>query len=290
MDSKVKGQLSKDIVVQKKKISSNTAAEDKRIECSRTMRKSISFSSNATDAKVKPLPSNFSLVEDLKKLNRAKWKSTQGKYTSVLQSKVSSPVANSGDSASLSGKEIVSHGETFSSGSKYHDIEAVEGHEQSNNSLNAFSHLAQKGLKYRDEFDDRQERDTRKQDMNLKPCFQESSEHIVDQERESKNSRVSKNSADRFPFGRNGVSPTTFSEDNFRKCGEYDVSKSSTEGQVPKNKLKKQGVMPSFLGEMDNKINQEKHSEPQTNKNNKDGDEDPLLLSLSLAFPFSNQV
>ncbi|KAK7842039.1 hypothetical protein CFP56_014363 [Quercus suber] len=136
----------------------------------------------------------------------------------------------------------------------------------------------------------RQERDTRKQDMNLKPCFQESSEHIVDQERESKNSRVSKNSADRFPFGRNGVSPTTFSEDNFRKCGEYDVSKSSTEGQVPKNKLKKQGVMPSFLGEMDNKINQEKHSEPQTNKNNKDGDEDPLLLSLSLAFPFSNQV
>ena len=64
---KVKGQLSKDIVVRKKKISSNTAAEDKRIECSRMMRKSMSFSSNATDAKVKPLASNFSLVEDLKK-------------------------------------------------------------------------------------------------------------------------------------------------------------------------------------------------------------------------------
>ena len=44
-----------------------TAAEDKRIECSRMMRKSMSFSSNATDAKVKPLASNFSLVEDLKK-------------------------------------------------------------------------------------------------------------------------------------------------------------------------------------------------------------------------------
>ena len=72
----------------------------------------------------------------------------------MLQSKVSSPVANSGVSASMSGNEIVSHGETFSSGSKYHDIEAVEGHEQSNNSLNAFSHRAQKGLKYRDEFDD----------------------------------------------------------------------------------------------------------------------------------------
>ncbi|KAK7825498.1 hypothetical protein CFP56_033086 [Quercus suber] len=88
----------------------NTAAEDKRIECSRMMRKSMSFSSNATDAKVKPLASNFSLVEDLKKLNLAKWNSTQGKYTSVLQSKVSSPVANSGVSASVSGNEIVSHG------------------------------------------------------------------------------------------------------------------------------------------------------------------------------------
>lgn len=63
----MKGQLSKDIVVRKKKFSSNTAAEDKRIECSRMMRKSMSFSSNATDAKVKPLASNFSLVEDLKK-------------------------------------------------------------------------------------------------------------------------------------------------------------------------------------------------------------------------------
>nr|POF03290.1 hypothetical protein CFP56_46109 [Quercus suber] len=180
MDSKVKGQVSKDIVVQKKKISSNTAAEDKRIECSRMMRKSMSFSSNATDAKAKPLASNFSLVEDLKKLNHAKWKSTQGKYTSVLQSKVSSPVANSGVSASLSGKEI------------------------------------------------RQERDTQRQDMNLKPCFQESSEHIVDQEREFKRmkssssvvyehggSRGTKNSIDRFPFGRN-----TFSGENFRRCEE----------------------------------------------------------------------
>ena len=130
--------------------------------------------------------------------------------------------------------------------------------------------------------------------MNLKPCFRESSEHIVDQERESKRmkssssavyeyggSRGTKNSADRFPFRRNGVSPTTFSGENFRKCGEYYVSKSSTEGQVPENKLKKQGVMPSFLCKMDNKINQEKHSEPQTNKNNKDGDEDPLSLSLA---------
>ena len=72
-----------------------------------------------------------------------------------------------------------------------------------------------------------------------------------------------------------------FSGENFRKCGEYYVSKSSTEGQVPENKLKKQGVMPSFLCKMDNKINQEKHSEPQTNKNNKDGDEDPLSLSLA---------
>ena len=68
------------------------------------------------------------------------------------------------------------------------------------------------------------------------------------------------------------------------------MSKSTTEGQVPENKLKKQGVMPSFLGKMDNKINQEKHSEPQKNENNKDGDEDPLSLSLLLAFPFSNQV
>lgn len=139
--------------------------------------------------------------------------------------------------------------------------------------------------------------------MNLKPCFKESSEHIVDQERELKRmksgssvvyehggSTGTKNSADRFPFGINGVGPTTFSGENFRKCGEYDMSKSSTEGQVPENKLKKQGVMPSFLGKMDNKINQEKHSEPQTKKNNKDGDEDPLSLSLSLAFPFSNQV
>lgn len=61
----------------------------------------------------------------------------------MLQSKVSSPVANSGVSASMSGNEIVLHGETFLSGSKYHDIEAVEDHEQSNSSLNAFSHLAQ---------------------------------------------------------------------------------------------------------------------------------------------------
>lgn len=134
--------------------------------------------------------------------------------------------------------------------------------------------------------------------MNLKLCFQENSEHIVDQEREFKRmkssssvvyehggSRGTKNSIDGFPFGRN-----TFSGENFRRCEEYDMSKSSTEEQVPENKLKKQGVMPSFFGKMDNKINQEKHSEPQTNKNNKDGDKDPLSLSLSLAFPFSNQV
>ena len=89
--------------------------------------------------------------------------------------------------------------------------------------------------------------------MNLKPCFQESSEHIVDQEREFKRmkssssvvyehggSRGTKNSTDRFPFGRNGVSPTTFSGDNFRKCGQYDMSRSSTEGQETENKLKKQ--------------------------------------------------
>ena len=130
--------------------------------------------------------------------------------------------------------------------------------------------------------------------MNLKPCFQESAEHIVDQECEFKRmkssssvvyehggSRGTKNSADRFPFGRNGVSPTTFSGDNFRKCGEYDMSRSSTEGQVPENKLKKRGVMPSFLCKMDNKINQEKHSEPQTSKNSKDGDEDPVTFSLA---------
>ena len=72
----------------------------------------------------------------------------------MLQSKVSSPVANSGVSASMNGKEIASRGETNSSGSNYHDLDVVEGHEQSNNSLNAFSHRAQKGLKYRDEFDD----------------------------------------------------------------------------------------------------------------------------------------
>ena len=89
--------------------------------------------------------------------------------------------------------------------------------------------------------------------MNLKPCFQESSEHIVDQEREFKRlkssssvvyehggSRGTKNSTDRFPFGRNGVSPTTFSGDNFRKCGQYGMSRSSTEGQETENKLKKQ--------------------------------------------------
>lgn len=68
----MKGQLSKDIDIQKKKFSINTAAEDKRMEGSRMMRKSMSFSSNATDAKVIPLASNFSLVEDLKKLNHAK--------------------------------------------------------------------------------------------------------------------------------------------------------------------------------------------------------------------------
>ncbi|KAM4073501.1 hypothetical protein ACB094_10G024500 [Castanea mollissima] len=108
--------------------------------------------------------------------------------------------------------------------------------------------------------------------MNLKPCFKESSEHIVDQEREFKRMKSSssvvyehsgssgtKNSADRFPFGINCVGPTTFSGENFRKCGEYDMSKSSTVRQVPENKLKKQGVMPSFLGKMDSKINQEKH-------------------------------
>ena len=67
MDSRVKGQLSKDIGVQKKKNSGDTASEDMRKGCSRMMSKSMSFSSNATDAKVKPLASNFSLVEDLKK-------------------------------------------------------------------------------------------------------------------------------------------------------------------------------------------------------------------------------
>ena len=39
--------------------------------------------------------------------------------------------------------------------------------------------------------------------------------------------------------------------------------------------------MPSFLCKMDNKINQEKHSEPQTSKNSKDGDEDPVTFSIA---------
>uniref|UniRef100_A0A2N9EKN5 PHD-type domain-containing protein n=1 Tax=Fagus sylvatica TaxID=28930 RepID=A0A2N9EKN5_FAGSY len=155
MDSRVKGQLSKDIGVQKKKNSGDTASEDMRKGCSRMMSKSMSFSSNATDAKVKTLAPYFSHVEDLKKLNHAKeWNSTQGKYTSELRPTVSSPVANSGVSASMNGKEIASRGESNSSGSNYHDLDVVEGHEQSNNSLNPFSHLAQQGLKYRQEFDD----------------------------------------------------------------------------------------------------------------------------------------
>jgi hypothetical protein len=164
----------------------------------------------------------------------------------------------------------------------------------------------------------RQERDTRRQEMNPKPCFQER-EHIVDQEREFKRMkssssvvyehdgyRATKNSTDRFPFGIKGVGPN-FSGENLRWCGVYDMSISSTtEGQVlptdgedqsglnlelalgAENKSKKQGVMPSFLGIMDNKIDKDKHSEPQTNKNNKDGDEAHLSLSLSLAFPFPN--
>lgn len=157
----MKGQLAKEVSIQKQKFASITTVEDKRKEGrSRILSKSLSFDndslhlSNAADAKVTKLSPNCSHLEEFGKLSHTKeCKSTQGKYTSELHPTVSSPVANSVIS-SLSVKENASHGDTFSSVSNYHDLEAVQDHELSHNSLNPFSHLVQQGLKYPDGFDD----------------------------------------------------------------------------------------------------------------------------------------
>lgn len=157
----MKGQLAKGVNVQKKIFASITTVEDRRKEGrSRILCKSLSFDnarlhlSNAADVKVTKLSPNCSRLEEFRKLSHTKeCKSTQGKYASELHPTVNSPVANSGIS-SLSVKENASHGETFSSVSNYHDLEAVQGHELSYNSLNPFSHLVQQGLKSPDGFDD----------------------------------------------------------------------------------------------------------------------------------------
>jgi len=167
----------------------------------------------------------------------------------------------------------------------------------------------------------REERDAKRQETDLKPCFQESGEYIVDQERECKRmkscfsvangcdgSTGTKYFGDRLPAGINGFAPS-FSLGNLRWGGVYDLAASSPERQVlptderdrselgvlnlelclgVENKSNKQGVMPSFLGIMDNKTDQDKHFEPLVNKSNKDDGEVSLSLSLSLALPFSN--
>lgn len=103
-------------------------------------------SSNAAYTMVKRLSPSCSHAENLKRSGHTtECKSTQGKHTSELHPTVSSPVADSGIS-SLSLKEIASRSENFSSGSNCHDLEAIQGHEQSHNSMNPFSHLAQQGV------------------------------------------------------------------------------------------------------------------------------------------------
>ncbi|XP_059443236.1 uncharacterized protein LOC132175344 isoform X3 [Corylus avellana] len=502
-DSKVKGHLAKDVSVQKQKIASITTVEDKRKEGrTRILCKSLSFDnnslhlSNAADAKV-----------------TKECQSTQVNYTAEFHPTVSSPVASSGISSS-SVKENASRGETFSSVSNYHDLEAVQGHELSHNSLNPFSHLVQQGLKYPDGFDDvsrhvehsteaasatkenhsntmfpsneipylrnfpwftaaipsqisavpqlhciwqgefeiqrsvklpsscngvqahlstyaspkvlevvlklpqkiilqevprlsiwptqfsenhatednialyffakdlgsygrnyksllermikndsalkvnldgaellifssnslpensqrwnkllffwgvfrgrrvscsqdiqsskrREERDVRRQETDLKRRFQESEEYVVDQERECKRMK----SCFSVAYGCDGSTGTKYlgdrlpSFENPRWGGVYSMAASSPERQIlpndergrsehgvpnlelclgVENKSNKQGVMPSFLGIMDNRTDQDKHFEPQVNKSNKDDDEVSLSLSLSLALPFSN--
>lgn len=167
----------------------------------------------------------------------------------------------------------------------------------------------------------REERDVRRQETDLKRRFQESEEYVVDQERECKRmkscfsvaygcdgSTGTKYLGDGLPSGINGFAPS-FSFKNPRWGGVYSMAASSPQRQIlptdergrsehgvpnlelclgVENKSNKQGVMPSFLGIMDNRTDQDKHFEPQVNKSNKDADEVSLSLSLSLALPFSN--
>lgn len=152
-----------------------------------------------------------------------------------------------------------------------------------------------------------EERDTRRQETDLKPRFQESGEYIVDQERECKrmkscfsvangcdDSTGTKYFGDRLPSAINGFTPS-FSFENLRWGGVYDMTASSPERQVlptderdrlehvvpnlelclgVENNSNKQGVMPSF--------------QPLAERSNKDDDEVSLSLSLSLALPFCN--
>ncbi|XP_040989592.1 uncharacterized protein LOC121237085 isoform X2 [Juglans microcarpa x Juglans regia] len=476
LDSKLKSQPSKD-VDQKWKLVCNTASKGQRKEgVSRKLCNPISFendiihSSNAAYAMVKRLCPGYSHAENLKRSGHTtECKSTQGKHASEFHPTVSSLVADSGISSS-SVKEIASRSENFSSGSNYHDLEAIQGHEQSYNSLNPFGHLAQQGLIYSVGRDDVsqlpivpqlhciwqggfqicrngrlpsscsgvqahlstraspevfdvvfklpqkvileevprlstwptqfsenlatednialyffakdpvsyernyksllecminndlalkgnldgvellifssnflpekswrwnklyflwgvfrgrsvcrsrdlqnsqriQERDTKKQETDLKPYFQERGEHNVDQERECKRikSCYSMPSGERLPPVTNGYVPT-FSIENLKWGGVNDMSASSAESQIQpsdgedqsepgvldlelrlgaKNKSKKQVAMPSFLGIMGNKTDEDKHSELLTNNNTKVYDE--VSTSLSLSLPFSNK-
>ncbi|KAG2676616.1 hypothetical protein I3760_12G061100 [Carya illinoinensis] len=476
LDSKLKGQPSKD-VDQKRKLVCNTASKGQRMEgVSRKMCNPISsendiiHSSNAAYATVKRLSPSYSHAENLKRSGHTtECNSTQGKHTPELHPTVSSAVADSVIS-SLSVKEIASRSENFSSGSNYHDLEAIQGHEQLYNSFNPFSHLAQQGLIYSVGRDDVsqvpvvpqlhciwqggfqicrngklpsscsgvqahlsthaspkvfdvvlklpqnvileevprlstwptqfsgnlatednivlyffakdpvsyernyksllecminndlalkgnldgvellifssnllpeksrcwnklyflwgvfrgrsvcclqdlqssqriQERDTKKQETDLKPYFQERGEYNADQERECKRikSCYSIPSGERLPPVTNGYVPT-FSIENLKWGGVNDISASSAESQIPPtdgedqsepgvldlelrlgatNKSKKQVTVPSFLGIMGNKTDEDKHSELLTNNNTEVYDE--VSTSLSLSLPFSNK-
>lgn len=154
-----------------------------------------------------------------------------------------------------------------------------------------------------------QERDTKKQETDLKPYFQERGEYNADQERECKRikSCYSIPSGERLPPVTNGYVPT-FSIENLKWGGVNDISASSAESQIPPtdgedqsepgvldlelrlgatNKSKKQVTVPSFLGIMGNKTDEDKHSELLTNNNTEVYDE--VSTSLSLSLPFSNK-
>lgn len=139
------------------KFTRETDTSDMKKGIGRMMNKSLSFNDvgskhlNVAQSKVKMFSSNFSHVEDLKRLRHAKQNSLQRDHKSKSYNPhMISPVAGSGDSAPTTDKKTASRGETVlahSSGTTCNELRSMQFHRNSNNSSEPTSRLAPKDLK-----------------------------------------------------------------------------------------------------------------------------------------------
>lgn len=157
LDANLKVKLPEKAVLQKQKFTRETDTSDMKKGIGRMMSKSLSFNGvgskhlNVAQSKVKMFSSNFSHVEDLKRLRHAKQNSLQRDHKSKSYNPhMISPVAGSGDSAPTTDKKTASRGETVlahSSGTTCNELRSMQFHRNSNNSSEPTSRLAPKDLK-----------------------------------------------------------------------------------------------------------------------------------------------